>query len=118
MTAETLQTRTPLISDNLTQTSVVNTAVKELEEIKENVDQGTPASLIVWNDSVNTFDWVIQSLVDICDHTFDQAEQCAWIIHYKGKYAVKRGSRKKLKPMREGLVDRGIGATLEDGEEE
>ena len=117
MTAETLQTRTPLIEATPQQQPIHNVAIKELEAIQEDVDQGTPASLIVWNDNVNTFDWVIQSLVDICDHTFDQAEQCAWIIHYKGKYAVKRGSRKKLKPMREGLVDRGIGATLEDDED-
>ncbi|MEL6626631.1 MAG: ATP-dependent Clp protease adaptor ClpS, partial [Bacteroidota bacterium] len=55
----------------------------------------------------------IKSLVEICGHTHEQAEQSAMIIHYKGKYAVKKGSRKKLNPMREGLVDRGIGATVE-----
>lgn len=93
-----------------------NTAVKELEEVLEYVDSDSPVSLIVWNDEVNTFEWVIQSLVEICGHTSEQAEQCAWIIHHKGKYAVKRGTRKKLSPMREGLVDRGIGATVEDAD--
>lgn len=87
--------------------------IKEIEEIKNHVDAADPYKLIVWNDNVNTFDWVIESLMDVCGHTMAQAEQCAWIIHYKGKYVVKKGAEKKLKPMREALVDRGIGATLE-----
>lgn len=87
--------------------------IKEIEKIETHVDSTDPYKLIVWNDNVNTFDWVIESLVDICGHSMSQAEQCAWIIHYKGKYAVKKGAEKKLKPMREALVDRGIGATLE-----
>jgi ATP-dependent Clp protease adaptor protein ClpS len=95
---------------------VYNTAVKELEQVLEDVGLDTPVSLIVWNDEVNTFDWVIQSLVEICGHTVEQAEQCAWLIHYKGKYIVKRGPRNKLGPMREGLVDRGIGATIEEAD--
>ncbi|MEZ4686605.1 MAG: ATP-dependent Clp protease adaptor ClpS [Bacteroidia bacterium] len=70
--------------------------------------------LIVWNDEVNTFDWVIQSLVEICDHMPEQAEQCAWLIHTKGKYAVKRGEEDELRMMREALADRGIGATVEN----
>jgi ATP-dependent Clp protease adaptor protein ClpS len=69
--------------------------------------------LIVWNDEVNTFDWVIQSLVEICDHMPEQAEQCAWLIHTKGKYAVKHGEEDELRMMREALADRGIGATVE-----
>ena len=69
--------------------------------------------LIVWNDEVNTFDWVIQSLVEICDHRPEQAEQCAYLIHTKGKYAVKRGDEDELRMMREALSDRGIGATVE-----
>ena len=47
--------------------------------------------LVVHNDEVNTFDWVIQSLVEICRHSVEQAEQCAMIIHFKGKYAVRQG---------------------------
>jgi len=68
--------------------------------------------LIVWNDNVNTFDWVAQSLVEICDHSPEQAEQCAYIIHYKGKYAVKKGSFDLLQPQCEALLDRGIQATI------
>ncbi|MEM8897011.1 MAG: ATP-dependent Clp protease adaptor ClpS [Bacteroidota bacterium] len=86
---------------------------RELEQVLEKSLHDDPYKLIVWNDNINTFDWVIVSLMEICGHTQDQAEQCAWIIHYKGKYVVKKGSEKKLKPMREALVERGIGATLE-----
>jgi ATP-dependent Clp protease adaptor protein ClpS len=88
--------------------------IKEAEQVEEKVDNPNPWKLIVWNDDVNTFDWVIHSLVEICKHSHEQAEQCAWIIHTKGKYAVKEGSFKKLSPMREALSDRGICATLED----
>lgn len=69
-------------------------------------------SLIVWNDEVNTFDWVIESLVDICHHTPESAEQCALIVHFSGKYAVKKGDFDTLKPMCEALLDRGISATI------
>lgn len=68
--------------------------------------------LIVWNDDVNTFDWVIESLIEICHHTLEQATQCAYIIHFKGKYAVKKGSYELLHPMKDALIDRGIQATL------
>ena len=86
---------------------------RELEIVKENEQTDEPVKLIVWNDEVNTFDWVIQSLMDVCGHDNEQAEQCAWIIHYKGKYTVKIGPMKKLSVMREALVERGIGATVE-----
>lgn len=69
--------------------------------------------LIVWNDEVNTFDHVIEALIDICDHSPEQAEQCAIIIHTKGKYAVKNGDYTYLKPLCEAITDRGIGATIE-----
>ena len=69
--------------------------------------------IIVWNDDVNTFDWVIESLISICNHTEEQAEQCAMFIHYKGKYAVKRGNFDTLRPQCEALIDRGINATID-----
>jgi ATP-dependent Clp protease adaptor protein ClpS len=77
------------------------------------VDTTDPFHLIVWNDEVNTFEWVIESLMEVCDHSYEQAEQCAYIIHYKGKYAVKHGSYENLKPMCDAITERGIGATLE-----
>ena len=70
-------------------------------------------NLIVWNDHVNTFDWVIESLIDICGHETVQAEQCALIIHHNGKCGVKKGSFEYLRPQAEGLIDRGIQATID-----
>ena len=72
-----------------------------------------PCSLIVWNDEVNTFEWVIETLIEVCGHSVEQAEQCAMLIHTKGKYAVKRGSYDDLKPLCDAITDRGIGATVE-----
>ena len=58
-----------------------------------------PYDLIIYNDDVNTFEFVIESLIEICKHNSIQAEQCTWIIHHNGKCAVKRGGVEKLKPM-------------------
>ncbi len=76
-------------------------------------DVEAPYSLVVWNDEVNSFDWVIQTLIEVCHHSTEQAEQCAMIIHTQGKYAVKQGSYDELKPMCDAITDRGIGATIE-----
>lgn len=76
-------------------------------------ETGNGYSLIVWNDEVNTFEWVIETLVDICHHTQEQAEQCAMLIHTKGKYAVKKGSYSFLKPKCDAIINRQIGATIE-----
>lgn len=70
-------------------------------------------NLIVWNDEVNTFDHVIESLIDVCEHSPEQAEQCALFIHHKGKYGVKKGSFDFLRPKAEALIDRGIQATID-----
>lgn len=77
------------------------------------VAEEPPYHLIVWNDEVNTFEWVIESLMQVCGHTEEQAEQCAYLIHFRGKYAVKEGSFEDLQPMAEAICDRGIGATVE-----
>lgn len=69
--------------------------------------------LILHNDHVNTFEWVIETLVTVCKHSAEQAEQCAYIIHHKGKYAVKQGSFDTLKPMKDAIADRGINVTIE-----
>lgn len=74
---------------------------------------GESCSLVVWNDDVNTFEWVIETLVEICGHTEPQAEQCAMIIHTKGKYAVKDGTYELLRPMCDAITERGINATVE-----
>jgi ATP-dependent Clp protease adaptor protein ClpS len=72
-----------------------------------------PCNLIVWNDEVNTFEHVIDTLMDVCKHSREQAEQCAYIIHYQGKYAVKNGSYEELKPFCDAITERGISATIE-----
>ncbi len=69
--------------------------------------------LIVYNDDVNTFDHVIDSLIQVCDHNPLQAEQCTWIIHHNGKCQVKHGIYEKLEPMCTALLDRGISAMIE-----
>lgn len=78
-----------------------------LTEIQKNF------TLIVWNDEVNSFDWVIETLIEVCGHATEQAEQCAMLIHTKGKYAVKNGDYDDLKPQCDAITDRGIGATIE-----
>ena len=69
--------------------------------------------LIVYNDDVNSFDHVIESLVYVCQHQLVQAEQCTWIIHHNGKCSVKRGSYEKLEPMHQALLDRQISTKIE-----
>ncbi|MGE5106492.1 MAG: ATP-dependent Clp protease adaptor ClpS [Sphingobacteriales bacterium] len=86
---------------------------RESEEIEVLTETEDPCTLIVWNDEVNTFEWVITTLMEICHHTEEQAEQCAMIIHTQGKYAVKHGSYDELKPMCDAITERGIGATVE-----
>jgi len=78
------------------------------------IDEGNNCQLIIWNDEVNTFEWVIDTLIDVCGHTPEQAEQSAMIIHTKGKYAVKEGSYDILKPLCDTITERGIGATVEE----
>jgi ATP-dependent Clp protease adaptor protein ClpS len=69
--------------------------------------------LVIHNDEVNTFDWVIKALMVVCEHSYEQAEQCAILIHTRGKYAVKEGSLEKLRPMKDAITERGINATIE-----
>ena len=90
------------------------TAFEEDVITDELLDLNNTFNLIVWNDDVNTFEWVIETLVEICRHTYEQAEQCAFIIHFHGKYAVKQGDYETLKPMREAITERGINATIEE----
>lgn len=87
----------------------------EQTEVLELTQKATAQTwkLIVWNDEVNTFDWVIQTLMEICGHSQEQAEQCALIIHYKGSYAVLEGSFEKLHQYCAQILDRGIQATVE-----
>lgn len=80
-----------------------------IDQIIDLVDQ---RGLIVYNDDCNTFDHVINTLIKVCNHEVYQAEQCTYLIHFKGKCAVKKGSFEELKPMRKGMTDAGINAQI------
>jgi ATP-dependent Clp protease adaptor protein ClpS len=82
------------------------------EELETRVDLDGSKNLVIYNDDVNTFDHVIDSLVKVCKHEIVQAEQCTWIIHYNGKCSVKVGAMSKLRPMRRALSDRGLNAKI------
>jgi ATP-dependent Clp protease adaptor protein ClpS len=69
--------------------------------------------LVLYNDEVNSFDFVIESLVDVCKHLPEQAEQCALITHLKGKCDVKKGSYNYLKLMKDSLISKGLSAVIE-----
>ena len=90
-----------------------NPEIKYKEEIDTLTLTEGYCSLIVWNDEVNTFDWVIETLIEVCGHSAEQAEQCAIFIDAKGKYAVKQGEYDRLKPQCDAITERGIGATIE-----
>ena len=90
-----------------------NTNTKFREETTTLTLTDEYCTLIVWNDEVNTFEWVIETLIQVCGHSSEQAEQCAIVIDAKGKYAVKEGPYEKLKPQCDAITERGIGATIE-----
>lgn len=69
--------------------------------------------LVLYNDEVNTFDFVIDSLVEVCKHEPEQAEQCAWIAHFKGKCPVRSGGFDELKPLRTEMQDRGLTVSID-----
>ncbi len=82
----------------------------EIEAIELLVSQ---RDLIVFNDDFNTFDHVIDSLVKVCKHEVEQAEQCTHLIHYKGKCQVKRGEYETLEPLCTALLERGLSAEIQ-----
>lgn len=84
----------------------------EQHSTKTLIEEKLSNKLVVHNDDTNTFDWVADALIDICNHTLVQAEQCAMIIHTKGKYSVKEGDLEVLKPMKDAITERGINATI------
>ena len=84
----------------------------ELVEVLEDNDSTKMKDLVVFNDDFNTFDHVINTLVKVCRHSLQQAEQCTYVIHYKGKCAVKKGTYKELKPMKDGISEAGIAVAI------
>jgi ATP-dependent Clp protease adaptor protein ClpS len=89
--------------------------MKEKSKVHESIDsdKNKILSLTLYNDDIHTFDYVIKTLIDVCGHDFVQAEQCAFITHYKGRCQVRSGEREDLKPMKERLVAKELKATIE-----
>jgi ATP-dependent Clp protease adaptor protein ClpS len=75
-------------------------------------DQAPINEIVLFNDDVNTFDHVIETLVDVCNHTFEQAEQCSILVHYKGKCTVKTGAYDDLEPRCSKLLQAGLSAEI------
>ena len=84
---------------------------KPVEKI--NSDISSEKFLILHNDDVHSFDYVTDALIEICEHSFEQASQCTMITHYKGKCDVKKGRIGKLKPLKEALIERNLNATID-----
>jgi len=85
---------------------------QEQVEVLESTETTDVKDLVVFNDDFNTFEHVINTLIRVCKHSPQQAEQCTWIIHYRGKCTVKTGSFEELQPMREAICERGIDAKI------
>jgi len=86
------------------------------EKTQENVDileqEVNQHEIILFNDDVHSFDYVIDSLISVCEHTLEQAEQCTYLVHYKGKCAVKTGELKELKSRCTQLLNLGLSAEI------
>lgn len=91
-----------------------NPDLLEQEVIEVILKEEATKALVLYNDDFNTFDWVIECLVKVCKHDAVQAEQCAHLVHFKGKCVVKNGTYKKLKPMYESLLEKGLTVKIED----
>ncbi|NCB08794.1 MAG: ATP-dependent Clp protease adaptor ClpS [Bacteroidia bacterium] len=84
---------------------------KPEDELREDVSNDY--FLILHNDDFHSFDYVINALIDICKHGYEQATQCAFITHYKGKCDVKKGGFESLKPLKEALSERELTVTID-----
>ena len=88
-----------------TKEKVYEKEIVETDSVHEN-------EIILYNDDVNTFDHVIRTLIQVCEHTSEQAEQCSLIVHYKGKCSVKSGTFSDLKPRCTKLLQAGLSAEI------
>jgi ATP-dependent Clp protease adaptor protein ClpS len=92
---------------------------KDNLKIKPEIDEltgeekGEKRFLVLHNDEVHTFDYVIDTLIEICELEIVQAEQCTYLVHYKGKCDVKKGTFNYLRPFKQGLIDLGLNDTID-----
>ena len=90
-----------------------NTELQEIELADVKLKTEANKNLVLYNDDVNTFEFVTDSLIKVCKHDSLQAEQCTYLVHFAGRCAVKTAHFKKLKPMCEALLERGLTAKIE-----
>jgi len=90
----------------------MSTKEKVLIKVKTDTKKQKNHEIVLFNDDHNTFDHVIETLIAACDHTAEQAEQCALLVHYKGKCTVKTGTFTDLKPRCSKLLDAGLSAEI------
>ncbi len=90
----------------------MSTLTEVLEEVAVQENVAINNEIVLFNDDVNTFDHVIETLITVCKHSVEQAEQCAILVHYKGKCTVKTGSIKELKPQCTSLLEAGLSAEI------
>jgi len=91
----------------------MSTITKKKTETSVEQILSNPYVLILGNDDYNTFDWVITCLMKICDHEFEQANQCAHLVHFKGECDVKYGDYEKISVMKDKLSSAGLSVTIE-----
>jgi ATP-dependent Clp protease adaptor protein ClpS len=90
----------------------MSTKEKVLEEVLTEEQVSNNNEIVLYNDEVNTFDHVIDTLMKVCRHTPEQAEQCSLIVHYNGKCTVKTGDYKDLEPQCSSLLEAGLSAEI------
>lgn len=90
----------------------MSTIEKVQEDVLVEEKVGNNNEIVLHNDDVNTFDHVIETLIRVCKHDALQAEQCALLVHYKGKCTVKTGTLEELKPQCSALLDAGLSAEI------
>ena len=90
---------------------MVKEDIKPIDEGKNLLENNW--DLILYNDDINTFEFVIDSLIEVCEHELHQAEQCAYLAHYKGKCQVKEGNFSELKPRYDEMIRRGLTVSIE-----
>ena len=90
----------------------MGTKEKIKEEVEVSAEESHLNEIVLFNDEVNTFDHVIETLVDVCKHSYEQAEQCSLLVHYKGKCTVKTGLYEELEPQCTQLLKAGLSAEI------
>jgi len=90
----------------------MNTSIEVLDEVLVEIKTILNNEIILFNDDVNTFDHVIETLIKVCNHSEEQANQCTLLVHYNGKCTVKTGSYDELEPQCSALLEAGLSAEI------